>query len=92
MGGRASGDYRSEKIGAKVRDAQLRLIPYMFVVGGREVAEGTVSVRDRLQGDLGAMPLAAALQKLQAEVAAKSIRHVASGSAGLGRRGEAFAD
>ncbi len=57
------GDYRAEKIGAKIRDAQLELIPYMFVIGGREADEGKVAVRDRLEGDLGAMPLAAAIDE-----------------------------
>ena len=71
---RAGGDWRAEKIGAKIRDAQLELIPYMFVVGGRETEQGTVSVRDRLEGDLGAMPLGAAVEKLRAEVAARTIR------------------
>ena len=64
-GFRVTGDYRAEKIGAKIRDAQLKLIPYMFVVGERDAAEGTVAVRDRLDGDLGAMPLAAAIDKLR---------------------------
>ncbi len=71
---RTSGDYRAEKIGAKVRDAQLELIPYMFVVGGREAEEGKVAVRDRIAGDLGAMPLAAAIERLRAEIQAKTIR------------------
>jgi threonyl-tRNA synthetase len=81
---RASGDYRAEKIGAKIRDAQLELIPYMFVLGGREAEEGKVAVRDRLQGDLGAMPLAEAIAKLQAEIRAKTVRQIVKGSAGLG--------
>ncbi len=76
---RVSGDYRAEKIGAKIRDAQLELIPYMFVIGGREAEEGKVSVRDRLEGDLGAMPLAAAIEKLQAEIRAKTLRQGARG-------------
>jgi threonyl-tRNA synthetase len=85
---RVTGDYRAEKLGAKIRDAQLKLIPYMLVVGERDAAEGTVSVRDRVEGDLGAMPLAAALGKLQAEVAAKTVRQVVKTTAGLGERGE----
>jgi len=71
---RVSGDYRAEKIGAKIRDAQLELIPYMFVIGGREAEEGKVAVRDRLEGDLGAMPLGVAMDKLQAEIRAKTVR------------------
>ncbi len=71
---RVTGDYRAEKIGAKIRDAQLELIPYMFVIGGREAEEGKVAVRDRLDGDIGAMPLAAAVEKLLAEIRAKTLR------------------
>ena len=75
---RVTGDYRAEKIGAKIRDAQLELIPYMFVIGGREAEEGKVAVRDRLEGDLGAMPLAAALERLQEEIRDKTVRRVAT--------------
>jgi len=78
-GFRVSGDYRAEKIGAKIRDAQLHLIPYMFVLGGREAENEQVAVRDRVEGDLGAMPLAAAMERLQAEVAAKTIKRKISG-------------
>jgi threonyl-tRNA synthetase len=76
-GFRASGDYRGQKLGAKIREAQLELIPYMVVVGEKDAAQGTVTLRDRIEGDLGAMPLAAALEKLRAEVAAKTVRQVA---------------
>lgn len=84
---RASGDYRPEKIGAKIRDAQLELIPYMFIVGGREMESQQVSVRDRIDGDLGAMSLEAALVKLQQEVADRTVRKTYGGDAGLGDRG-----
>ena len=83
---RVSGDYRAEKIGSKIRDAQLELIPTMFVLGGREAERGEVALRDRLEGDLGAMPLEAAIGRLQAEIDAKTIRRVVTGSAGLGGR------
>jgi threonyl-tRNA synthetase len=87
---RATGDFRAEKLGSKIRDAQLELIPYMFVVGPRDVENQSVSVRDRIDGDLGAMAFDAALAKLQAEVAAKSVRQVAmKRSTGLGERGGA---
>jgi threonyl-tRNA synthetase len=76
-GFRVTGDYRAEKIGAKIRDAQLELVPYMFVIGGREADEGKVAVRDRIEGDLGAMTLAAAVERLQAEVKAKTVRKTA---------------
>jgi threonyl-tRNA synthetase len=85
---RVSGDYRAEKIGSKIRDAQLELIPYMCVLGGREADSGQVALRDRLEGDLGMMPLEAAVARLQAEIQAKTIRRVVTGSAGLGGRGE----
>jgi threonyl-tRNA synthetase len=71
---RASGDYRAEKIGAKIRDAQLELVPYMFIIGGREMESGKVAVRDRREGDLGAMGLEEALGKLRDEIQAKVFR------------------
>jgi threonyl-tRNA synthetase len=77
-GFRVTGDYRPEKLGAKIRDAQLKLVPYMLVVGERDLAAGTVSVRDRIAGDLGAMPIEGAIEKLTSEVAAKTIRQAAS--------------
>jgi threonyl-tRNA synthetase len=81
-----SGDYRAEKIGAKIRDAQLELIPYMFIIGGREAEEGKVSVRDRLEGDLGPMPVEMAMDKLKTEIREKTIRQVAKGQGvGVGR-------
>jgi len=87
---RTSGDFRAEKLGSKIRDAQLELIPYMFVVGPRDVEQQTVSVRDRIDGDLGAMSLEAAIDKLKNEVADKLVRQVAQKRAtGLGERGGA---
>ncbi len=56
MGLRVEVDYRNEKIGKKIRDAQLEKIPYMLVVGDRDMENGTVSPRHRADGDLGAMP------------------------------------
>jgi threonyl-tRNA synthetase len=56
-GFRAEADVRNEKIGAKIRQAQLDKTPYMLVVGDREAEAGTVAVRSRLQGDLGPSPL-----------------------------------
>ncbi len=81
---RVTGDYRPEKLGAKIRDAQLKLTPYMFVVGEKDMAAGTVSLRDRLEGDLGAMPFEAALSRLRDEIDKKTIRQQAKlVSAGL---------
>lgn len=56
---RVEVDGRREKIGAKIRDAQLQKIPYMLIVGEKEVEAGTVAVRQREKGDLGTMSLAA---------------------------------
>ena len=54
-GVRVETDAREEKLGKKIRDAQLEKIPYMLVIGGREVEERTLAVRDRAKGDLGSM-------------------------------------
>lgn len=71
---RAGADYRPEKIGAKIRDAQLEKIPYMFVIGGREMEQGTVAVRHRHEGDLGSLVIEEALVKLRNEVESKAVR------------------
>ncbi|MDO4920676.1 MAG: threonine--tRNA ligase [Phascolarctobacterium sp.] len=55
-GYRVSVDARNEKIGKKIREGQLEKIPYMLVVGDRDIENGTVSPRHRAKGDLGAMP------------------------------------
>ncbi|NCA83296.1 MAG: threonine--tRNA ligase [Opitutae bacterium] len=60
-------DDRPEKMGAKIRDAQMQKIPYMLILGGRELENGTVSVRSRVAGDLGAMALEAFVAKMDAE-------------------------
>jgi len=60
-------DVRREKLPAKIRDAQLAQIPYMLIVGGREVTQQTVAVRHRRDGDLGAMPVAAFVARVQTE-------------------------
>ena len=52
---RAEGDYRNEKIGRKILDAENEKVPYKLVVGDKEVEEGSVSVRKRGQGDIGSM-------------------------------------
>jgi threonyl-tRNA synthetase len=64
-------DARQEKIGYKIREAQLQKIPYMLVAGDREAAEGTVSVRSRSGGDLGARAIEDFVRQAQAEVASK---------------------
>ena len=55
MGFRVEVDYRNEKIGRKIRDAQTEKVPYMVIVGDRDMENGTVSPRHRADGDLGAM-------------------------------------
>ena len=55
MGFRVEVDHRNEKIGKKIREAQLEKVPYMLVVGDRDMENGTVSPRHRADGDLGAM-------------------------------------
>jgi threonyl-tRNA synthetase len=91
-GFRASGDYRAEKIGHKVREAQLDKVPYMLVVGEKEQAAGTVAVRDRVDGDRGAKPLDQVLEDLKREVEEKLIRQISSGTAGLGDGGAKYQD
>lgn len=65
---RASVDKRNEKIGYKIRQAQLKKIPYMLVIGEKEVSSNTVSVRSRKNGDLGSMSLAEFISTLKEEI------------------------
>lgn len=80
-GFRVSTDTRSAKVNAKIRDAQLDLIPYMLVVGPKEAEQGGVAVRDRIDSkNLGFMSLEDALEKLQQEVTDRTIRQVKKSS------------
>jgi threonyl-tRNA synthetase len=72
-------DERQEKIGYKIREAQLQKIPYMLVTGDREVAEGTVSVRTRSGGDQGAQLIDEFVKLAHEEIAAKGETESASG-------------
>jgi len=54
---RVEVNVRNDKIGAKIRDAQMQKIPFMLVLGDREMEEGKVAVRERTKGDIGAMSL-----------------------------------
>ena len=76
-GFRVATDLRGAKVQAKIRDAQVELIPYMAVVGPKEAETHSAALRDRLQGDLGAMPVSEMIAKLSEEVRDRSIRHVA---------------
>lgn len=68
---RASVDSRNEKIGYKIREAQVKKVPYMLVVGAKEVEEGTVSVRSRDRGEEGSMAVDAFIAKLEEEIKSK---------------------
>ena len=68
---RTEVDYRNEKIGYKIRSAQMEKVPYMLVIGDKEVETHTVAVRTREGKDLGAMEMDAFLEKLETEVLTK---------------------
>lgn len=74
-GARVQVDERNEKIGYKIREAQLEKIPYMLVIGDREVAAGTVSVRSREAGDQGSLPLEEFVRRVVEEIAAGTRPH-----------------
>ena len=90
-GFRVTTDLRSAKVQAKLRDAQLDLIPYMLVVGDKEAAEDSVALRDRIDGDLGMMTIEAAVAKLLEEAEGRQVRQVVK-SDFAGVEGEAAAD
>ena len=68
---RVEGDYRSEKLGYKIRDAQMQKIPYMLVVGDKEAESGSVAVRTRAGGDEGVMSVDDFMAKCLKEIAEK---------------------
>ena len=72
LGIRTSIDNRSEKIGWKIRQAQLEKVPYFFIVGDKEVEDNTVALRSRKDGDLGASPLDEVINKIVMENATKA--------------------
>ncbi len=72
MGIRVTVDNRNEKIGYKIRQAQLEKVPYFFIVGDKEVEENTVSLRSRKEGDLGASPLDDVISRIIEENASKA--------------------
>lgn len=72
-GMRVEIDERSEKIGYKIREAQLQKIPYMLIIGDKEAESGTISVRRRGEGDLGAVKTEAFLATALAEITAKQM-------------------
>lgn len=73
LGIRATVDERSEKIGYKIREAQLQKIPYMLLVGDKEIEDGTVSVRKRGEGDIGTKSIDEFVESALADIASKKI-------------------
>jgi len=70
-GFRVETDFRNEKIGYKIREAQMQKIPYMLILGDKEVENGQVTVRDRAQGDIGPAGLEEFIDKLLVEIQTK---------------------
>jgi len=70
---RVTLDQRNEKVGYKIREAQVNKIPYMLIVGDREVESGQVAVRHRGEGDLGADDLSNLVEKINKEIEEKII-------------------
>ncbi|MFM9907483.1 MAG: threonine--tRNA ligase [Nitrospiraceae bacterium] len=74
-GFRAEADLRNEKIGLKIREAEKAKVPFMFVVGDREVQSGTLAIRGRSGANLGSMTVAGALDLLRADVKSAGQQH-----------------
>ncbi len=72
---RAQVDDRSEKVGAKIREAEISKVPYMFVVGAREMEAGLVSLRRHGKGDVGQKPVGEVIELLQAEIENKGMKN-----------------
>ena len=72
---RVEVNVRNDKIGAKIRDAQLQKVPFMLVLGDREMEQGQVAVRERAKGDLGAMPLDEFREMAQRLVATRALNN-----------------
>jgi threonyl-tRNA synthetase len=72
-GFRVESNLRSDKIGAKIRDAQLQKVPYMLILGDKEVEDGVIAVRHRKDGDIGVMSLDEFKEKIEAEKLTRSL-------------------
>jgi threonyl-tRNA synthetase len=72
-GVRASLDAHSDKLGAKIRRAELEKVPYTLILGGKEAEAGAVSVRSRARGDEGVMPFAQFAERVQAEIRQRAL-------------------
>jgi threonyl-tRNA synthetase len=71
LGFRVETDFRSEKIGFKIREAQMQKVPYMLVLGDKESESGLVTVRERLSGDIGEMSLDSFITRISEEISKK---------------------
>ena len=71
LGVRANSDLRNEKINFKIREHTLQRVPYLLVVGDREVEGGTVAVRTRNGKDLGSMAVEAFIERVEADIAGR---------------------
>jgi threonyl-tRNA synthetase len=69
LGLRAEADLRNEKVGYKIREAQLEKVPYMLIVGDNEIESNSVSVREKTEGDIGTMTVDEFVNKIQSEIA-----------------------
>ncbi len=65
-------DDRSEKIGYKIREAQLEKVPYMLIIGDKDIENNAVSVRSRKDGDIGSMPIDEFVVKIKEEIETKA--------------------
>ena len=87
-GFRVSGDYRPEKVQGKIRDGSMEKIPYLLIIGEKEIANGTVALRDESvkemkARDVGSLPIADVIARFRQEVDEKRIRNVSTASAGM---------
>ncbi len=73
LGIRVEGDYRAEKMGFKIREAQLEKIPYMLVIGDKEIEAGVVAVRSRKDGDLGTVNTEEFINKMLEEINTRAL-------------------
>jgi threonyl-tRNA synthetase len=78
---RVEANLRSEKIGAKIRDAQMQKVPFMLVLGDREMEQGSVAVRERLKGDIGVMSIEEFKTMARRLVEMRALNNDVSGSA-----------
>ena len=76
MGMRVEVDDRNEKIGYKIREAQVQKVPYMVIIGDKDIENNTVSIRHRKDGDLGSMSLEEYKAMMKEEIDTKAIKYI----------------